>query len=174
MMINKIFFVPMFLLLVISFSAGSAQAHSTAGRIKIDLDRKQPTTDDFAYFMESYVHRQLYESEFEKWHKRFYVKEFLRVDQQGDRATVHFLTLDFKEKRDFPDSMTFERNRDGVWYYQPEKGGEKIVVHTYVMKWGYYYQRYILPASVAGLALGLSALALLFIKRRKTGPQQSA
>ena len=161
------------LLLAFCLTTGTAAAHSTAGRIKIDLDKKQPTTDDFAYFMESYVHRQLYEGKFEKWQKRFYVKDFLKVDQQGDRATVHFLTLDNMEKKDFADSMSFTRGWNGTWHFQPENSSEQIPVYTYVMKWGYYYERYILPGSIAGLAVGVSALGLLVVKRKKNARRQA-
>lgn len=157
-----------FLLLLVTFSfPGSTMAHSTKGRIKINLSEEVPTVDNFAYFMESYVHRHFYDDTFERAEKRFYVKEFKRVELNGNKATVHFITLDNKEKSNFTDSMTFQRGEDGVWFYT-EPSGKQVVVYTYVMKWGYYYKKYILPISMVGLGGALVVLAFLLIRKRKT------
>ena len=149
----------------------SSSAHSTKGRIKIDLSEKSPTVDDFAYFMESYVHRHFYDGKFEKTKNRFYVKEFKRVEQNGNSATVHFITLDNKEKSDFEDTMTFQRGDGGVWSYT-EPSGTVVVVYTYVQKWGYFYKKYILPISIGGIAVAALVLAVLMVRRRKTAMQQ--
>jgi hypothetical protein len=142
----------------------AAQAHSTVGRVKIDLSSKQPTVDDFAYFMEYYVHKELHRHRDPQWEGRFYVKTFDRVEQQGNKAVVHFATLDTKNRADFADSMTFERGSDGVWRYTDEKG-EQVVVFTYVTKGTYYYQKYILPLSIAGLSVAVIGLFLLRLRR---------
>lgn len=162
----------LFFLVTVSFPPDS-MAHSTKGRIKISLSKKLPTVDDFAYFMESYVHRQFYIGKFEKPDKRFYVKDFKRVEHKGNTATVHFITLDNKEKSSFDDKMTFQRRSDGVWFYT-EPTGKEVTVYTYVMKWGYYYNKYIFPLSLFGLAAGIVALIFLFIRRRNTAVHQTA
>jgi hypothetical protein len=145
---------------------GTAAAHSTAGRVKVDLQGKAPGVDDFAYFMESYVHRELYRGRFEQWEKRFYVKEFTAVQHLGDRAVVRFVTLDHKENEDFADEMGFSRSRDGRWWYVP-KSGDKVAVYTYVTKWSYLYDQFILPVSATGTVLGLALLAGLVWRRRR-------
>lgn len=156
------------LLLLVTFSfPPCTMAHSTKGRIKVDLSEQIPTVDDFAYFMESYVHRHFYIGKYEKTEKRFYIKEFKRVEQKGNTATVHFITLDNKEKSNFADTMTFQRGGDNVWFYT-EPSGKQVVVYTYVMKCGYYYNKYILPISIVGLCGALVVLGFLVLRRRKT------
>lgn len=145
---------------------GGAQAHSTKGRMKIDLCLDAPTVDDFAYFMESYVNTDLYRGQEEMWEKRFYVKEFRGVERNGDRAVVSFVRLDTRDKVDREDSMTFERGADGIWYYHPP-GQERVKVHTFVMKWGYYYQKFVLPGSFVGVVVGICVLGVMFVGRRR-------
>jgi len=146
--------------------AGQAQAHSTAGRVKVDLDWAEPTVDDFAFFIESYVHRELYRGVYEQWEKRFYVKEFTGVELQPGGALVRFATLDQKLRRDFADEMRFGRGEDGVWYHPAADGGQ-VRVYSYIPKWRHYYQTYILPGSAAGLVLALFALLLVRRRRRR-------
>jgi hypothetical protein len=148
-------------------AAAPAAAHSTKGRIKIPLEKVAPTIDDVAYFCESYVHRELYRHRFENNQRRFYVKEFVRIDREGPVATIHFLTLDVKEKRDFPDRMQIRRGADGVWTYTPAAGGEPVPLYTYVTKWGYYYQTYVLPVSAAGTVLAVALFGLLRFGQRR-------
>lgn len=161
--------------------AATAQAHSTKGRIKVELNKAQPTVDDFAYFMESYVHRHLYKDRYEKYKGRFYLKDFVKLEQQGDRATVHFITLDFKAKTrgekykgksEFPETMIFQRDNQG-WFYQPLVG-DPVRVYTYVDKWGYYYQRYVLPGAGVGMVLALGSFTILRQRRKKAAAPQAA
>ncbi|MBN2231409.1 MAG: hypothetical protein JW781_01130 [Deltaproteobacteria bacterium] len=161
------------LIVLFGLLAGSAGAHSTAGRIKVDLDLSEPGVDDFAYFIESYVHRQLYDGKFAESRRRFYVREFIGVEHEDRRATVRFLVLDNKNKRIFPDAMNFSRRPDGVWRYRGA-AGDFIPVYTYTMRWTYYYRRYILPVSVGGTALGLGLLALLRRGRNRKSGRHSA
>lgn len=153
-------------LLIVCIST-EAEPHSTKGRIKIPLEKAVLEIDDVAYFFESYVHRQLYRDRYEQSRRRFYVKEFLRIDQDGPRATVHFLTLDVKEKRDFPDRMHIRRGSDGVWTWTPAEGESPVALYTYVRKWGYYYQKIILPVSAVGLVLTAVFWVWLRFKRHQ-------
>jgi hypothetical protein len=150
-------------------SAVAARAHSTKGRIKIPLEKTDIGVDDVAYFVESYVHRELYKHRFVQSKRRFYVKEFLRVDHDGPRADIHFIVLDVKEKTTFPDVMTIRRGSDGIWHYRTKNTTAPLEVYTYVMKWGYYYQRYVLPISAAGVGLAIFFLAMLRLHKRKKG-----
>jgi hypothetical protein len=152
--------------------AAPSLAHSTKGRIRIPLEKVALTIDDVAYFCESYVHREFYRDRFEPNQRRFYVKAFMRIDQEGPVATVHFLTLDVKEKRDFPDQMQIRRGADGVWTYTPAAGGEPVPLYTYVTKWGHYYQTYILPLSAAGIVLAAAVFGLLRFGRRRRRPAE--
>lgn len=145
--------------------AGSAQAHSTKGRIRIPLTATEIGVDDLAYFAKSYVHHQLYKDRFTESKRRFYVKEFIGVDQQGKQADIRFIVLDMKTNSNFPDSMSLYQGEDGVWRYRPENGPVPVEIHTYVMKWGYYYHRYLLPASAAGIVL--AGLLLVYLRSRK-------
>jgi hypothetical protein len=153
-------------------STAAAWAHSTKGRIKIPLDKTEVGIDDVAYFVESYVHRQLYKDRYAQSKRRFYVKEFVRVEQKDRQAVVRFIVLDLKENASFPDAMTIERGTDGVWRYPPENGPAPVEIYTYVMKWGYYYKRYVLPISAAGAGLALFFLAVLRLRNRKKGATQ--
>jgi hypothetical protein len=166
-----------FMLAAVLLAVGPSpvQAHSTKGRIKIPLEKEEIGVDDVAYFVESYVHRKLYKDRFVKHEKRFYVREFTTVEQHGNRAAIHFVVLDNKEKTTFPDAMTVNRGADGVWRYLPANVATPVELYTYVMKWGYYYQRYVLPISVVGAVLALFLLIFLrLIKRRKGAPQCEA
>ena len=150
--------------------AAPAEAHSTKGRIKIPLEKAVLEVDDVAYFFESYVHRQLYRDRFEKSQRRFYVKAFLRIDQDGSLATVHFLTLDVKEKGDFPDRMQIRRGADGVWAYTPAAGKDPVPLYTYVARGRYTYRTYILPGAAAGLVLAAGFFGWLRFRRRRVVP----
>jgi hypothetical protein len=143
-----------------------ALAHSTKGRIKIPLKKASIMIDDIAYFAESYVHRQLYKNWFEKSKRRFYVRDFIAVEQNGDRAKVRFTVLDNKEKSTFEDKMVIERDKDGIWYFRPKDGGERVEIYTYVRKWGYYYNTYVLPISIVGIAAAAGLLGVIQIRKR--------
>lgn len=163
------------LVLVLGFQT-QAMAHSTKGRLKVPLDKDVLTIDDIAYFFESYVHRQFYKGKYEKPDKRFYVNEFLGVDQKGDHAVVRFRTLDMSKgfrARDikqgngtFEDQASLIRLLSGVWAIE-KPDGARVEMYTYVKKWGYYYEKYVMPVSAAGLALGVGILVLLRFKKRK-------
>lgn len=160
--------ISMLCLALVLIASGTSQAHSTKGRMKIDLALEQPTVNDFAYFMESYVNKELYRGKFDKWENRFYVKDFKAVELKGNQAVVSFIRLDVKEKQDSDESMTFTREKDGIWYYYPSTG-ERVKVYTFVMKWAYYYQTYVLPISISGLIVSACGLgALHFMRRRKS------
>ena len=159
-------------LLVLSF-AGTALSHSTKGRIKIPLDKKTLEIDDIAYFVESYVHRDLYKGKFEKAEKRFYVNKFHNIKQNGNTAVIHFRTLDNKTKEKFDDQMTRHRLDNGVWAYK--NGQEPREMYTYVLKTGYYYKKYVLPVSTAGIGIAITVLVIYRImKRRKSSGQKPA
>jgi len=144
----------------------TAMAHSKKGRMKIDLTVEEPTVNDFAFFIESYVNKELYRDKFDKWDSRFYVKDFKTVEHKDNRATVSFIVLDTKERSDFDDSMTFEREENGIWFYHTPKG-EHIKVYTFVMKGAYYYRNYVLPFAIPGMVLSVCGLGTLFFLRKR-------
>lgn len=153
-------------LLVLSIT-GTALSHSTKGRIKIPLEKKKLEIDDIAYFFESYVHRELYKDKFEKAEKRFYVNKFHNLRQDGNTAVINFRTLDNKTKEKFDDQVVIQRLDNGVWAYT--NGQESREMYTYVMKTGYYYKKYVMPVSVAGIVISIAFLAVhRTIKRKKT------
>lgn len=156
------------LLVMLGMTAVSAQAHSTKGRLKVALDKDVVGVDDVAYFVESYVNRHLYKNRFKKSKSRFYVKEFQGVDQRDKEADIRFLVLDMKDQSDFPDKMTILRGDDNIWRYQPE-GEPALEMYTYVPKWRYYYERYMLPISGAGLAVAVGIFFVLRLKKRRKG-----
>ncbi len=165
---RRTWLVALLVLTVFLTLCSTASAHSTKGRMKIDLDLEKPTINDFAFFMESYVYKEFYRDREPQWENRFYVKDFKGLELQGNQAVVRFLTLDTKTHKDFADAMRFTRDQDGRWYFTPSRG-KKVKVYTYVMKGGYYYKKYGLPLSIAGLILSVGVLGLLyFLRRRKT------
>lgn len=155
------------LLLLLAGGAVRAQANENEGRIKIPLSREAVGIDDVAHFAESFVHRQLYKDRFAQSQRRFYVREFIGVEQTGEQADIRFIVLDMKENTTFSDSMRIYRGQDGVWRYRPDNGKGPVEIYTFVMKWGYYYQRYLLPASVVGMVLASVLLVYLRCRRRK-------
>ncbi len=161
-----------FLALVILFGMQTgADAHSTKGRMKILLEKDVITVDDMAYYIEPYVHRKKYKGEYEKSKNRFYVKDFIKVEQKDGSADVFFTVLDVKENRNFGDSMAFARNRDGTWSHIDEEGTKIAQVYTYVDKKGYYYKKYVLPGSCAGIVL--AGGVLIFFRIRKRSKERS-
>ncbi|WP_319406540.1 hypothetical protein [uncultured Desulfosarcina sp.] len=150
----------------------TAAAHSTKGRLRIPLAKEAIVIDDVAYFVESYVHRELYKTRYAKSKNRFYVRDFIAVDQKGDEAEIRFVVLDNKEKTTFPDAMRIRRNDDGVWTYLPQGSDMPLEMYTYVQKWGFYYQRYIFPASAAGILV--SGVLLFFLRRQKHSRKRAA
>lgn len=155
---------------------GMAMAHSTKGRMKVPLDKDQLAIDDIAYFFESYVYREFYKDKFEKPDKRFYVNQFLGVDQNGNHAVVRFRTLDMSQgfkakdikqgKGIFEDKAAIVRLDSGVWAIEVP-GKKPVEMYTYVKKTSYYYKKYVMPVSIAGLALGVGILVLLRLKGKK-------
>ncbi|WP_282755822.1 hypothetical protein [Desulfuromonas thiophila] len=133
--------------------------------LKVDLNKSTPTYDDFAFFIESYVHRELYLRRFDQPERRFYVAEFLRVEQQGDALQVHFRVIDNRLKKHFDDSMAFVRRGDGVWVYRDDRGVD-LPVYTYENWYSYYERSWRLPYWYGGAAAVLAGFLLLSRRRR--------
>lgn len=148
--------------------AGPALAHGTKDRVKMPLNFSQPGVDDVAYFVESYVHRELYSDGTSATENRFVVKDFAAVEQNGVTAVVRFVTLDKNGNKSFEDSMTLNRGADGVWRYQPKGGGEPLEVFTFVTKTRYHWEtswkRIVL---ILGALACLSPAALWYVKREE-------
>jgi hypothetical protein len=141
-------------------------AHSTKGRKKINLDLDQPTADNFAYFMESYVHRELYRGRNAKWENRYYVRKFKEVELKGNWAVVNFITLDAKSNDIFDDSMVFERGADGVWQYQAADGS-RVRVYTYVTNIMYYSKKFSRIGPIVGVTGATAGIFFLVVLRRR-------
>ncbi|WP_321531403.1 hypothetical protein [uncultured Desulfuromonas sp.] len=168
--------LPIFLLLTVLtlplWDATSAQAHvRPKGSIKVDLNKKRPTYDDFAFFIESYVHRQLYLGRYEQAKNRFYVAVFDKVTFDLNQATVFFQVLDTRENERFADSMTFTQRPDKVWTYLTQ-AGESLAVHTFE-HWYAYYERTWNLRYVYATAVALCVVFLLHQReqRRKRARQ---
>nr|WP_320013190.1 hypothetical protein [uncultured Desulfobulbus sp.] len=164
---KRSFLLALVLLLLLLSMTEAALAHSNKGRKKMDLDLDRPTADNFAYFMESYVHRELYRGRNPKWENRYYVREFKNVDINGNQAVVDFIALDAKSNDTFDDSMTFVRGEDGVWQHQTPDG-TRVTVYTYVPKLIYYSKKFSRIGPIVGVT-GASAgiLALVVLRRRR-------
>lgn len=146
--------------------AGPVLAHSTAGRVKVPLDFKQPEVDDVAYFIESYVHRELYSDGTAGTENRFVVKNFNGLEMNGDRLVVRFTTLDKKGNASFDDSMTLLRGKDDVWRFEPKNGGAALEVYTYITTTRYNWEtRWKRLSILFGALLCLSPLALWHVRR---------
>lgn len=150
------------------FCCDSVQAHSIKGRIKTDLSLAQPKVDDFAYFMESYVHNELYRHSIDPWQMRFYVRDFKEVvlSEGGKKAEVFFVRLDTKENELLDQSMIFERGTDKVWRYTDDTG-EEVRVYTYMTKPAYYYQKYVFPLGSVAIAVLVCFYGVLVWRRKK-------
>ena len=169
---KKILFLCLALFLVV-VSVNPCQAHSTKGRIKVALNKDKLVINDIAYFAESYVHRHLYKDKYKKAEKRFYVNKFINIEQNKNSAVIYFKTLDVKTKNIFKDQMTITRLKNGHWVFTPQDSKEALKMFTYIKKSSYYYNKYVMPISAAGLALAILGFALLRIKKRKKPTPES-
>jgi len=148
--------------------SGPALAHSTKDRVKIPLNFGQPGVDDVAYFVESYVHRDLYSDKTSATENRFVVKDFIAMEQSGDTAVVRFITLDKKDNSNFEGSMALARGAGGIWRYQPKDGGEPLEVFTYVTRARYHWETsWKRIAIILGVLSCLSPVALWHVKREE-------
>lgn len=163
------------LFLVLLTMGGAASAHSTKGKMKVELDLENPTANDFAYFIDAYVLKELYRNREPVWENRFYVKDYTGIELQGNQATVSFLTLDTKTNKNFPEKMRFEREGDGVWHYHAA-GGAELPVHTYTTKGTYYWNKYGTLITVCAGIASVAGAGVLVMRRRssKEGSQDSA
>ena len=160
--------ITVFLFLVFLFGMQpSVDADSTKGRIKVPLKKSSVTVDDMAFYIEFYVHRKKYKELYEKSRNRFYLKDFIKVEQKEREADVFFTVLDVKENRSFEDSMSFTRANDGTWVYMDEKKKNVEQVFTYVPKMTYYYNKYVLPVSCAGIILAGGIFIFFRVRRLK-------
>ena len=157
----------MFLAPVILFGMQtSADAHSAREGMKILLKKDIIiAANDMAYYIKPYVHRKKYKGKYEKSKSRFYVKDFIKVKQKKESIDVFFTVLDVKENRTFEDSMAFTKNGDGTWSHFDEKRRKIAQVYTYVDKKSYYYKKYVLPGSRAGMVL--SGIFLFFMVNKR-------
>lgn len=155
------------ILLLIAFflGCGLAQAHSIKDRVKTPLDKERPGIDDVAYFVESYVFSDLHSDGTHATQYRFGVKEFLGVDVRDGSVLVRFITLDKKGNKSFEESMLLRRGVDGVWQYQPEKGGPLLEVFTYIPKKTWIWKTYLQPAIFGFTAVCAGGLLVLWIMR---------
>ena len=163
---KKLITVFLFLVFLFGMQQG-VDAHSTKGRIKVPLKKSSVTVDDMAFYIESYVHRKKYKELYEKSRNRFYVRDFIKVEQKEKEADVFFTVLDVKENRSFEDSMSFTRANDGTWVYMDEKKKNVEQVFTYVPKMTYYYNKYVLPVSCAGIILAGGIFIFFRVRRLK-------
>jgi uncharacterized protein YsxB (DUF464 family) len=145
-------------------------AHSTQGRIKVPLEKEMVTVDDAAYFIEAYVYRHLYTDKTSGTKDRFFVREFLGLEQDGQTAVVHFMVLDKKTNAAFADKIEIRRAENGVWHYQPPEGVAPIEIYTYVLKGHYYREKYgvLIIIASAALLFALLVTAVYLKKRAKT------
>lgn len=159
-----IFFVVALTLLSGGF--GSAMAHSTKSRIKVTLEKEMIGIDDVAYFAESYVHRHMYNDNTEGTKDRYYIKDFKGLDQNGGKAELRFVVLDKKNNSSFDGSMSIERGLNGVWRFTGKNGVEPVDVTTYVPKGKYYWEKYSVGISAAGIFFCLCVLSYSLYQRK--------
>jgi len=155
------------LLCLLVVCAGPASAHSTKGRVKAPLSKADPGINDVAYFVESYVHRVLYSKAAGGGQERYYVKDFISMKRERDRARIDFTVLDKKEHRSFPETMTIERGGDGVWVYRPESGGTPVVVFTFVKKGALTPREEKAALSITGFLVAAGLIAVIWNRKRK-------
>jgi hypothetical protein len=147
--------------------AGGAIAHSTKGLVKAQLKKDTLAVNDVAFFVESYVMRELYDDK----NSRFVVKDFVAVKQEGNKALIDFVVYDKKENRSFPEKMNIEQAADKVWSYRPKNGGEPIVMSTYVAKGSQAGGGSNREALMGGLALVAVVLGGLMVRKKISSGQ---
>ncbi len=156
----------MFLLLVVTgilslFICGVVAAHSTKGLMKAPLKKDALTVNDVAFFVESFVMRELYNDK----NFRFIVKDFVSVKQEGRKAVVDFEVFDKKDNRSFPEKMEIAQGTDGVWSYTP-KGGEPVAMFTFVSKGSQAGGGSLQELLMGGFALAAAVLGVFVIRKK--------
>lgn len=156
------------LLFMVAF-ASTAFGHSTQGRKKVNLKADQPTVDDVAYYVESYVNRYKYADTYPDSNNRFIAEEILGVEAHhehpGEAVTVHFRVLDKKENRKFEDNLVLDRTDKGLWVNN-EDGGK--VIYTYVSRFLYNYTHYVIPGLGVTALLALLSYFSTWVRQRRS------
>jgi len=158
--------ISLLLLFVLVFTAGTAQAHSTKGRIKVPLEKETIGVDDVAYFIESHVHKRMYSDNTESTKDRFVVSEFIGLTRNASKADVRFIVLDKRTNDTFEGAITLERGENGVWCFPGGNGLEAMDVTTYVPKGAYYWEKYSVGISVSGIFFCLCILVYSIYQRK--------
>jgi hypothetical protein len=158
------------LLLVVA--AGEARAHDTTGKVRVMLDRAEPTYNDFAFFIEPYVNQEKYKGVHQPYMGRFYaLDEVMELRLEGGEAEAGFVVLDVRNNERFRETMRFERGDDGVWRFMGAEDGPREVF-TYIPEWEHILKTRVQPAAMIGLPLMLVLLVVLRLRRK--GPKHAA
>lgn len=160
--------VMMAMIIVVSGAwTGIAGAHSTEGRVRVMLDRANPTYDDFAYFIEPYVNQEKYKGVHQPYMGRFYpMDDVMELRVQDREALATFEVLDVRSNERFMETMRFERGDDGVWRYMEAEGGPREIF-TYIPRWRHILGTYVQPLAMVGLPLLLVLLVVLRLRKKK-------
>jgi hypothetical protein len=151
----------------LGISAGDARGHSTEGRVRVMLDKAEPTYDDFAFFIEPYVNQEKYKGVHQPYMGRFYpMDEETGLKLRGNEAVASFVVLDVRNNERFRDTMRFVRGDDGVWRFMGAEDGPREVF-TYIPEWEHILKTRVQPAAMIGLPVMLAVLVVL--RRRRKG-----
>lgn len=146
---------------------GMTWAHSTEGRVKVVLNRANPTYDDFAYFIEPYVNQEKYKGVHQPYIGRFYsMDDVMELRIQGREALATFEVLDVRGNERFMDTMRFVRGDDGIWRYMDAEGGPREIF-TYIPQWLHILETYVQPLALVGVHLLLVLLVVLRLRKKK-------
>lgn len=90
----------------------NAVAHSTAGLKKQTLKTATLTVDNVAYYLERHVGKRLDEA---GRSSRYYIDDFVRIEQSGDRAKVYARVRDQKTSQLAEEVFRLRKNADDTW-----------------------------------------------------------
>ena len=159
--------------LLVVVVAGDARAHDTTGKVRVMLDKAEPTYNDFAFFIEPYVNQEKYKGVHQPYMGRFYaLDEVMELRLEDGEAEAGFVVLDVRNNERFRETMRFVRGDDGVWRFMDAEDGPREVF-TYIPEWQHTLKTRVQPAAMVGLPVMLALLVVLRL-RRKRGVKQPA
>ncbi len=109
----------MLICLLCAMPAATALGHSTAGLKKQTLKTENLNVDDVAYYLERAVGKRRDET---GRNSRFYIDDFLRIEQQNGLAHVYTNILDQKTSDLTEEIFLLKKNSDGSWSHVTENG----------------------------------------------------
>ncbi len=156
--------------LLCAMPATTALGHSTAGLKKQTLKTGNLTVDNVAYYLERLVGKRRDEN---GRRSRFYIDDFLRIEQRDGLARVHASIRDQKTAGLTEEVFLLKKNADDSWnHITPEGEVISAQIYHYTKPATGLFSRFLKIAVPAALVIAfVVSLARKTLHRRKPGAE---